>query len=548
MNKKKTLSLFLATIILLTFVACSREMTGNTKTSSDSTSSSASSPSKGESSQDDKTAAIPVYPMDDSVTLSYASSISEHVTAVSRWEETPFWQAWQEQTGVKLKLVELTDFSLLLASGDYPDIICTGSWNNYSGGIAKAIVDGIVIPITKYMNTLAFHYMKRLESNEEWMKGAKTPDGEFPGFYHLRTNDPGVSNSYGLVMRKDWLDQLGLPVPVTHDEFKEALIAFRDKMGATSPFSLPVGELRNMGNYGIMTSPFGLVSTDYYHKDGKVHYGAYEPEYKEFLKWLNQLYKEGLLDRNFLMLDAATKNSNIMNGISGATAGYAGGGIGVWMTTMAQKDPNYKLVGVGSLVKNKGDKALFNQRQALVPGTCAAITTSCKNVEAAVQFLNYGYTDEGDLLMQFGIEGKSFEIRNGKLYYTDLVLKNPDGLPFAQALSQYDYCPANGPFIQGGEFCFQSYTDIQNEALKSWSNTDIMKYFIPPLTVASKDAEDYSTIRSEVNTYINENFVLFVTGERSIDEFDNYINTLKNMKIERMIEIYQEAFDRYNSN
>ena len=298
-------------------------------------------------------------------------------------------------------------------------------------------------------------------------------------------------------------------------------------MDATSPLSTPIGEMRNMGNYGILTSPFGLVSASYYHKDGQVHFGAFEPEYKDYLLWLNHLYSEGLLDKNFLTLDTATKNSNIMNGICGVTSGYAGGGIGVWMGTMADKDPEYELVGVGSLVKNAGDKALFSQRQALVPGSCTVVTTSSENVDTAIRFLNYGYTEKGDLLMQFGIEGQSFELRDGKPYYTDLVLKNPDGLPFAQALSQYDYCPENGPFIQGGEFCFQSYTDIQNTALATWNNSDVIKHFIPPITIAPGNADEYSAITSEVLTYVNENFALFVTGERSIDEFDSYIETLE---------------------
>jgi putative aldouronate transport system substrate-binding protein len=530
-------------ILSLLLAACAGCVAGGSSTTTTKQTTSTTAPTTSETKSGPT---YPSYPIAGSVTLKYADHVSAHVTAVSKWVDTPFWTAWQEQTGIKLELIEISDFSLLLASGDYPDIINSHMWNNYSGGIAKAVEDGIVLPITDYMDTWAANYMERLDSDEEWMKYARLSDGEFPGFFHLRSNDAGVSNSYGFVMRQDWLEDLGLQPPVTMDEFKAVLNAFKTEKGAVNPFSIPVGELRNMGSWGMMTSPFGLVSTGYYHKDGVVQYGAYQSEYKEYLKWLNQLYKEGLLDNNFLTLDATTKNSNILNGISGATGGYAGGGIGVWMGTMAQIDPNYSLVGVGSLVLKAGDQALFSQRQAQVPGSCAVVTTSCKNVEAAVQFLNYGYTEQGNLLMQFGIEGKSFELREGKPYYTDLVLKNPDGLPFAQALSQYDYCPQNGPYIQGGEFCFQSYNDIQNSALQIWKDSKVMDYFIPPLTVAPDHAQEYSTITSEINTYVNENFALFVTGERSIEQYDAYLSTLKGMQIERMIELYQNAYNRYN--
>ena len=546
--KKRVISSILVLVLLsVIFAGCTSEKpsdTGNAKTPA---------PTSSDSSNDDNNDDLPeVYPIEGDPVISYAVGVSQHVTAVSEWEDTPFFKAWQEQTGINLELIEIADvtieivhmpdFSLLVASGDYPDII-SANWNSYSGGAAKAIEDEIVIPIDDYIEKFAPDYLKELESNEEWMKSVKTPKGNFTGFYQLRTA-PAL-NSFGMIIRKDWLDQLNLSVPTTTDEFYNTLTAFKNEMDATAPLSLPIGNLRDMGRFGLITSPFDLVSTGYYHVDGTVHYGAYESQYKDVLTWLNKLYSDGLLDNNVLTLDGATSSSNIMNDISGITTGYASGGMGNWLTTMKDVNPDYALAGVGSLIKTSGEKAYFGQRQDSI-SVLSAITSNCDDIETAVKFLNYGYTEPGNLLMYYGIEGESFEFIDGYPYYTDFVKNHPDGLSFAQALSQYDYSPANGPFVANGDYSAQTYNDAQLDALNVWRNNDVMDHYIPSMMIDAADVDEYASITSEVFTYESEQFALFVTGERSLDEFDDYISVLESMGIKRMIEIYQNAFDVFN--
>ncbi|MBS5587091.1 MAG: extracellular solute-binding protein, partial [Clostridiales bacterium] len=338
-----------------------------------------------------------VYPMEEGITLSYAAPEHPQVLALStNWADTPFVQAWKEQTGVNVEVSYYTDFSLLVASGDYPDIL-VGQWNTaYSGGIDRAIEDGVIVPINDYIEEYAPDYLAALESDPDYMKNARTAQGYIPGFYMLRSAP--ARNSYGAIVRQDWLDTLGMEVPTTLDEFYNMLVAFRDEMGATAPLSVNVGTLRNLCVYGIFTSPFNLVSSGYYHVDGTVHYGAAEEEFKDVLTWLNQLFNEGLLDANVLTLDSATMASNIMNGISGVAAGYASGDMGNWLTTMKDADPEFALAGMGSLVRNEGERAMFGQLLDCV-FQLTAITTACEDVEAAVKFLNYGYTEAGYLLM-----------------------------------------------------------------------------------------------------------------------------------------------------
>lgn len=53
---------------------------------------------------------------------------------------------------------------------------------------------------------------------------------------------------------------------------------------------------------------------------------------------------------------------------------------------------------------------------------------------------------------------------------------------------------------------------------------------------------------STITTYQDEQMVKFIMGTRSIDEFDDYVNEMKKMGIEKAIEIYQAAYDTYDKN
>ena len=546
--KVRFTSAIMAILLLMTTAACSGNTTstesgGSSKVSEDGAATT-SQESGGETSEpgDSPTATVE-YPMEGDITLTIGDAEHFYATAVCPWEETEFFKQWQEQTGVTLEYQLISDLSLTLASGEYPDILINDIGNSYNGGDDKAIEDGIIIPLDDYIDTYAPDYKAALESNSDWQKMALTPQKHYAGFMHLRVDAPGVSNAFGVIIRQDWLDDLGLEIPETPEEFVEVLRAFRDEKGATVPMSMDSSTLSNVGNSGCFTSAFGLVSTGYYQTDGQLHYGAYESAYKDYLAWLNELYTEGLLDRNFNTLDSQTVGANIMTGMSGVSAGYAGGSLGVWVPTARETTPEYALSGVRSLVAERGDTPMFSQHSD-VGGINGYITSSCENVEAAIQFLNYGYTEPGNLLMNFGIEGESFEMKDGKPLYLDSVINSSQG--FTQAIAQYAFNPPWGPYIQQADFCTQSYADYQNQALTDWADSDVLDHFVPTLAI-TENADQYSTIKSEVDTFISENFILFVTGEKSLNEFDSYLDTLKGMGIEDMIAIYQNAYDIYNS-
>ena len=282
--------------------------------------------------------------------------------------------------------------------------------------------------------------------------------------------------------------------------------------------------------------------------DGEVYQGAYDDSYKEFLTTMHQWYEEGLFDNNFAVNDQATINAQMLNGTSGACAGGLAGALGKYNQAMAETDPEYLLVAAPFPTLKKGEIAEFGNSQAVVSTKRTAITTSCENPEIAMRVLDYLYSEEGQLLMNFGIEGVSYTMKDGVPTFTDEILNNPDGLTVAQVLSNY----AKPYLAYWGVQDVRAYeqtltTDVMKDALKIWSEVDSVKRCVPPLFPTDEEKTREAEIVSATDTYIGEMLVKFITGAESLDNFDQYKETLKEMGMEELIEIKRAGYERYQN-
>lgn len=492
------------------------------------------------------------YPAKDKVTLTMAMIQESQVTTNAKnLAVTPFGKEWQKATGVTLKMQQVADddaMNLIFASGDLPDII-SYSFGGYPGGATKAIKDKLIYPIDDLMGSCAPDLKKVLESNKDYEKSVKSSDGKIIGFPFIR-GDKLLRGGNGIMLRSDWLKELNLKEPQTPDELYNVLKAFKEKKGASVPFSSTLHYLFDTGiKQGILTSAFGLPMADYYQKDGKVHYGVQEEGYKDLLTWLHKLYKDGLLDPNFSSVDVNTQNGNIMNGDSGVTLGPVGGTLGNYIQTMKSSGTDFDMEGIAPLVAKDGDTPMCTYLENPFEGSVCVITPACKNKEAAAKFLNYGYTEAGHNLFNFGVENESYTVKNNVPTYTDTIMNNKDGLTMQLALAQYTRAWAGGPFVQDVNYIKQ-YAGLpqQQDALEKWNTSDVEKYKMPYITISEKDLDDYTKYKNDIETYVSEMFVKFVSGETSLSKFDSeYLKTLDSMGIDKVLKAKQDALDEYNS-
>lgn len=491
------------------------------------------------------------YPAAGGGTLTYGMTLA---TAWSdrydSFAKLPLGQQLAEDTGYRLDMVHVETkeaMNLLIASGELPDILGFNFQLNYVGGEEKAISDGIIYPMSEeFVKKNAPDYWKAISADPDILKQVKTPEGDIYGFAFI-LGDELLKTGYGLIIRDDWCKELGIEKPQTADQYYEMLKAFKEKKGVEIPLCVNTDFLGDILDRGNITSPFGLVTRDIYLDHGTVKIGYAQPEYKGVLEWLHKLYAEGLLDQNFSTIDKETITANMLTGKSGASAGACGSILGTWLTAN-KNEPDYSLAGIKNLTAKEGDRAMYGHYNTDVVGGTTVISTSCKDMEAAAKFLNYGYTEAGHMLYNFGIGGKSYEMKDGKPVFTDLVLNNPDGLTPQQALSEYELAYGNGPFVQDKEYLLQYYAeDAQKEALKNWSDNDAKDYKLPRITINAGDTGEYTSLVSELNTYRDEMTIKFIRGEESLDNYDRYLQTLKSMGADRVQEIVQKAVEEYNA-
>ena len=552
MIKKVISSVLVGTLTVSTLVACGsvdETITSSSPQEKESIASSSSSAVSESATVEEKQTVEVTYPIDTDVTLTVAFVTNSTVTAnYADFTETPFWNEIQEVTGVKLEAMELTSdaFKLMLTSGELPDLLITDPYN-YSGGPEMAIEDQVVAPITDYME-YAPDLMAALQLDEDYRKATTTSEGEIIGAPFIR-GDEYLLTSVGMIIRADWLEELNMDIPETPDQMYEVLRAFKEEMGAEVPLSLNSNLVKNWMLKGQITGGFGLVSAHTYQVDGVVHYGFAEKELKDVYTWLNKLYTEGLFDPDFATIGSTEVKSNIQSGRSGLTAGSCGGNLGTWLREMWTTDETYDLAGVPSLVSSAGETPLFCPAENKVPGTMMCMTTACEYPEIAVQLMNYGYTEEGAMLFNYGIEGETYTIVDGYPTYTDWVMNNPDGWSMAQALAGYCRSWNTGPFVQQKEYMEQfGSLPQQRSALEAWTDNTVTDYMIPKLAINTEDSAEYSKLSSEIGTYVDEMMIAYITGAKSLDTFEaEYLATLESLGVDRMIEILQNALDAYNA-
>ena len=68
---------------------------------------------------------------------------------------------------------------------------------------------------------------------------------------------------------------------------------------------------------------------------------------------------------------------------------------------------------------------------------------------------------------------------------------------------------------------------------------------VPTLTFTTEESDEISLIMTDISTYVSENRINFIYGNRSLEEFEAFRSAIKDMGIDRVLEIYQAAYDRY---
>lgn len=480
------------------------------------------------------------YPIKTDKSLKIWSDQNKLVQGVTAQDQSPFHVGLDKNTGVKLQWSwpaagadAKQALNLLIASNDLPDILYTG-WGGLAGGPDSYINDKVIISLNDSLKKYAPNLTKYLASNQVVDKQVKTDSGNYYVFPFVR-GDQQLTVFRGPAVRKDWLEELNIKVPETISDWDSMLRTLKDKKGAV--MSYPDGWANE-----IFVGAYGVPRT-FYQENGKVKFGPAEKGYKDFLAQMNKWYKDGVLDKDFTTIDANGLKTKVLNDKVGAGI-TSGGTVADWNANLAKVSPTKVFVGVKNPSLNKGEKVKFSQMDNLYTGGGAAITTACKDIELAARVLDWGYSEEGRRYWNWGAEGESYTMVNGKPQLTDKVLKEPTGIP--NGLDKYTGLQWAGVSISEAGWYEQKVGKDVMSAISTWADTDMAKNMLPPITPTTDESTAMNKYQTALDTYVKEMYFKFVIGSENLDKFDDYVVQLKKVGLDELIKMKQVQLDRYN--
>lgn len=464
--------------------------------------------------------------------------------------------AAEEATGVHIEFTEVSMttaaelFSLMCASGDYDDLISNAV--SLYGSSSAAIEDEVIIDLAEYAEEYMGNYMTIL--NDPANKAAKLSAYNTEG---QLSQISAIADDYcpttGAQIRQDWLDELGLSVPETYDDWEETLLAFKNEYDCSSALLLSgvtqgsdgmlVG---GYGTIGAAESATGAEVDNMYVVDGEIRNGYVDDSYKEYLKMMAKWYSEGLISPDFITSSSDNSQNNTDSLILSGEAGiwYAQGNfIG---TYEAQAEDGFTITGIAEPYDPEYTDGI--NHFGVDSGTDAtassiSVSTGCKNPELACQWLDYFFTDDGILLANYGIEGEAFEYdENGDPQFTDFIV-NSGNFQFYMV----GYTLSAVPTYQDFDRQWFTYGDNVIEAFETWGNCTDSSMSIPTaMSLDTDQSDEYSTTFSDIKTLAEEYVDKFIVGEYDIDaEWDSFVQTLYDMGLQDCIDIYQEAYDSF---
>lgn len=437
----------------------------------------------------------------------------------------------------------------LAATKQFPDDIYGG--NSLRPNIISYGEQGAFIPLNDLIDQYAPNIKAYLEENPD-VKTAMTADD---GNIYMINYQPKGDVGRAYFIRQDWLDKLNLQVPTTFDELEKVLYAFKndDPNGNGIADEVPIFNdkkteiIRLVNLWGARCYGFDSTTERVVRDENDHFYHAWmTDEFKEGLKGMAKWYADGIIDQEVYTRKDNTARPTLW------TQTNVGGCTHEWLaSTTAYNDneellavaPDFKVVGFLPVTNADGSQGFEEQQRALIKPDGWAISANCKNPEVAIHFLDWFFTEEGSIATNYGIEGQSYTMVDGKPTFTDEVLSQTGVNTYLQKTYGAQY-----PIGYCMDYEYErQWTQAEGQKTYDLYSENLDKISVPQTPVMSFTADEqaiYDKYVSNLNSYLDEETQLFVTGQKDIDaEWDNYIAKCKEYGADEIVALYQKVYD-----
>lgn len=474
---------------------------------------------------------------------------------IEEWKNMETLKAYADMTNIQFKYVTppsddfQTKLNLAFASGDVGDIIYGAGTSDLTPAMEVDYgQQDVLVPLEKLIEEHAPNLKKLLEERPDVKKSITTVDGHIYSLPVVNAETEGTTASWAtgpLWYNGKWLDELGVKeLPKTTDEFYKLLKRFKDEdpNGNGEADEIPLLDVKMNSSRPWLMAAFGMKEWGIEENDGQVRYTPIEPEYKDYLTYMNKLYEEKLLDpETFSQSDEQKKAKGEDNRI---------GVFPDWFSYFTTGEPEEDAVNNPMFYPLTTDES----KEPIVPISTGmtrgafSITENNPNPEASIRWIDYFYSEEGGAFLNQGPEGFLWEWDDkeaGTKKKNDL----PDGYD-----SSEDYRATLTPDYGIAAPALKVETDVYGDKTKfeDFIASEIENKIAPfgevpfPLVYLTTDEQkEVNTIEVDLESYVEQMEAKFITGVEPLSNWDNYVETIKKMNIEKYIEINQAAYDRW---
>lgn len=476
-----------------------------------------------------------------------------YFTGNSYTDQLPVWQEIEKRTGVQIDWEVLPreqfgdSIRLRLSKGtDLPDIFYIPD----SDPVTLA-GKGTIVPLDDLIAAHAPNIAAFLRENPEIDKKLRLADGKL---YALASVVTGVAytDPYGLMIRKDWLDRFGLQEPSTLDEWYAVLKAFKENDPNGNGLQdeiplLPDLGLKGLKLFGSAVGGHLFYSDGFYpDADGTVKYEWLEPETKELVEWWGKLYAEGLLAPDFLTKSMDSFLSEVSAGRVGALNGFLNLRPKYELGNRQAGDPHAEWV-MTAPPKAKDGSGFYEIYGPV--SSWFGISSSSPNQELAIRWLDYIYaSEEGSRIVNFGVEGLSYTMEDGKPRFTEYATNHPDGLDLTRLLRSLGAMPTL-PWIRAdkGPLSLQPQAMLESDPDGAEQAKKVKPYLIPTISLTLPTPEEKETdalYGAPLRAYVESALAHSITGANKID-WERFNATVASLGLDRVLQAKQRQYDRY---
>lgn len=418
-----------------------------------------------------------------------------------------------------------------VASGDLPDVIGF-TLEDDKANFFKWAEQGAFLPLNDFVDD---YPMLKAVPEEVW--NAVSVDGKiyaipkyFPKNY---LNTP--------IIRKDWLDRLGLEMPTNYEELKKVAIAFAkedpDGNGKDDTYGLVVGE-KVWPNYH-----FGAYwdADAWYHQNERGQYipGIISDARKEWVRMMADLYREGVIQKDFVLLKPNEANTKVFYaGKAGIFIGSPRGMSEDYMNALKKIDPKAELAPIPPFEAPDGSRGYTaGSGFYTVTALSAELADEPGKVGRILEIIDFGRkfypleernAKNKDFDWLYGREGKGYEMVEG----------NPVVTPGEKGLAPWHYLIDNkmwAPSDEANEYSKTYKSKALRELTKGLENMHAeTKHYNNPIHQVY--SETLTRKGREITDKLLNEQAKMITGARPLSDWDKVVKAYLDSGGAQMIE------------